>query len=192
MRYMHLTWEEIQRLSEEVAEAVKRSGFKPDLIVAVSRGGFPPARIISDVLDVREVASVSVVYYRAVGETRDRPIIVHPLNAEVKDKKVLIVDDVADTGHSLALVRQHIQERGASEVRVATLHYKPWSALKPDYYARETDAWIIYPWETWETVRDLAARMRQEGKSDDQIVAELVKIGFKEEFVRRVLGLGAA
>ena len=189
-KFIHATWPEIQRLCEEVAEQVRRSGFKPDVIVAVGRGGFPPARIISDVLDVRRVASITVEYYRAVGETKAEPRVVFPLNADVRGKRVLIVDDVADTGHSLLAVKKVVEEAGASEVRVATLHYKPWSVIKPDYYARETDAWVIYAWERWETVRDLAARMEAEGKDADEIVAELVRIGFEEEFVRKVLGSG--
>jgi len=187
-KFVHATWSDIQRLCEEVAEQIRNSGFKPDLIVAVGRGGFPPARIISDVLDIRRVASVSVEYYISVGETRGKPKIVFPLNADVRGRRVLIVDDVADTGHSLMAVRDHVIAQGAAEVKVATLHYKPWSVLKPDYYAEETEAWIIYAWERWETVRELAAKMRAEGKSHEEVVAELVRIGFEEEFVRKVLG----
>ena len=189
MEFEHLDWDEIQRLSEEVAEMVKRSGFRPDLIVAVSRGGFPPARIISDVLDVRALASVSIIYYRSVGERHEEPVIIHPLNADVRGKRVLIVDDVADSGHSLLLARRHVLEKGASEVRIATLHYKPWSALKPDYYVRETKSWIVYPWEKWEVVRQEAEKLRKQGKSNEDIVRGLVEKGFDEGFVRKVLGL---
>lgn len=189
-RYVHATWQDIQRLCEEVAEQVRRSNFKPDIIVAIARGGFPPARIISDILDVRRVASMTVEYYRAVGETKSKPKVVFPLNADVKGKKVLIVDDVADTGHSLLAAKEHVEQAGASEVRVATLHYKPWSVLRPDYYARETDAWIIYAWERWEAIRDLASKMRAEGKAEEDVVAELVRIGFDEELIRKVLAQG--
>ncbi len=189
MEFEHLDWDEIQRLSEEVAEMIRRSGFEPDVIVAISRGGFPPARIISDVLDVRALASVSIVYYESVGEKREEPVIIHPLNADVRGKKVLIVDDVADSGHSLSLARRHVLEKGASEVRIATLHYKPWSILRPDYYVRETERWIVYPWEKWEVVRQEAGKLREQGKSDEEVVRGLVEKGFDEAFVRRVLGL---
>ena len=187
IKYLHATWQDIQRLCEEVAERVRRSGFVPDIIVAVARGGFPPARIISDILDVRRVASITIEYYKAVKETKSEPKIVFPLNADVRGKRVLIVDDVADTGHSLLAAKEHVEKAGASEVRVATLHYKPWSVLKPDYYALETDAWIIYAWERWETIRDLAAKMRAEGKDEEEVVAELVRIGFDEDFIKKVL-----
>ena len=187
MKYVHATWGDIERLCEVVAQQIKRSGFRPQVIVAVSRGGLPPARIISDILDVDDVASITIRYYKSVGKTKEEPEITCPLNADVAGKKVLIVDDVADTGHSLRVAKEHVLARGASEVRVATLHYKPWSVLKPDYYAEETDAWIIYAWEKWETVRDLASDMRSKGKDDEEIVRELVKIGFEEEFVKKVL-----
>ena len=187
VEYVHASWEDVERLCESVAEQVRRSGFKPDLIVAIARGGFPPARLISDILDVRRVASITVEYYRAVGETEARPKVIFPLNADVEGKRVLLVDDVADTGHSLKLVRDLLLEKGAREVRVATLHYKPWSILKPDYYGEETTAWIIYAWEKWETVRDLAAKFAGEGKDP---ISELVRIGFDEDFVRKVLASG--
>jgi len=187
VKFEHLDWDEIQRLSEEVAEMVRRSGFKPDVIVAISRGGFPPARIISDVLDVRALASISIIYYKSVGERQEKPIIVYPLNADVRGKKVLIVDDVADSGQSLMVAREHVLERGASEVRIATLHYKPWSALKPDYYVRETEFWIVYPWERWEVVRQEAQKLREQGKDSEEVVRTLVEKGFDEGFVRKVL-----
>jgi len=187
LKYVHATWGDIERLCEKVAKQIKRSGFRPQVIVAVSRGGLPPARIISDILDVDDVASITIRYYKSVGRTREEPEIICPLNADVAGKKVLIVDDVADTGHSLQVAKEHVLAKGASEVRVATLHYKPWSVLKPDYYAEETDAWIIYAWEKWETVRDLASDMKSKGKDDEEIVRELVRIGFEEEFVKKVL-----
>jgi len=187
LRYIHATWEDVERLCEEVADQIRRSGFRPQVIVAVSRGGLPPARIISDILGVEDVASITVRYYKSVGETREEPEIICPLNADVVGKKVLIVDDVADTGHSLRVAREHTLAKGASEVRIATLHYKPWSILRPDYYAEETDAWIIYAWEKWETVRDIASKLREEGKDDVELLEELEKIGFDRDFVEKAL-----
>ena len=187
MKYIHASWEDIERLCEAVAEQIKRSGFRPQVIVAVSRGGLPPARIISDILGITDVATVSIRYYKGPGERKERPEVVCPLNADVRGKKVLIVDDVADTGHSLQVAKEHVEEKGAFEVRIATLHYKPWSVLKPDYYAEETDAWIIYAWEKWETVRDLMAKMVEEGADEEEAIRKLVNIGFGEEFVRKVL-----
>ena len=71
---------------------------------------------------------------------------------------MLIVDDVSDTGRSLAVAKDHVQKAGAEEIKVATLHYKPHSSFKPDYFVDETSAWVVYPWEVEETKRELSKK----------------------------------
>jgi hypothetical protein len=74
---------------------------------------------------------------------------------DLKGKKVLLVDDIADSGRSLAVAKDYITKKGAKEVRTATLHYKPESASKPDYFVVTTTAWVVYPWERHEMEREL-------------------------------------
>ena len=187
MRFLHISWNDVQKMSEKLAEMVMESGFKPDVVVAVSRGGFAPARILCDLLDIKKLASVKVEYYTSVGVRRKEPVIVYPLNADVKNLRVLIVDDVADSGQSLLKAKTHVEEKGASEVRTATLHYKPWSIIKPDYYVDETEDWVVYPWEVAETVRDLYSKLKSEGLDREEIVERLVSYGFKREFIEKIL-----
>lgn len=190
LKLLHTTWSDVQRLCEKVAHQIERAAYSPELIVAVSRGGFPPSRILCDLLDVGGLASMKIEYYASVQERRERPSIVYPLNADVRGKRVLIVDDVADSGHSLALARRHVLQRGAREVRIATLHYKPWSVVKPDFYAEETDAWVVYVWERRETIRQFLERLRDEGMSEREAREQLIKMGFKEDEVSAELGRG--
>ena len=187
MRFLHVSWDDIQRMSEKLAEMVARSGFKPDVVVAVSRGGFAPARIVCDFLDVKNLASVKIDYYTSVGVRGKEPVIVYPLNADVRGLRVLIVDDVADSGHSLQKAKAHVEELGASEVRTATLHYKPWSVIRPDYYVDETEDWIVYPWEVAETVRELRSKLESEGLGRSEVVEKLVYYGFDRKVVERIL-----
>ena len=187
MRFLHVSWNDVQKMSEKLAETVMESGFRPDVVVAVSRGGFAPARILCDLLDVKKLASVKVEYYTSVGVRGREPVIVYPLNADVKNLRVLVVDDVADSGHSLLKAKTHVEEKGASEVRTATLHYKPWSVVKPDYYVDETEDWVVYPWEVAETVRDLYSKLKSEGLDRDEIVKRLVSYGFERKFVEKIL-----
>jgi len=109
----------------------------------------------------------------------------------VKNKKVLVVDDVADTGRSLLLVRQHLLENGAKEVKVATIYYKPWSKIIPDYYERKTNCWIIFPWERRETVRNVLEKLMKKGKTVEEVKEVLVKAGLEswivEKFVKEAL-----
>ncbi len=186
LKLLHLSWDDIQLLAEEVAARIKESDYTPDLIVAVSRGGFDHARILCDQLDVRRLASLQIEYYSGVNETNETPQIIYPLNADVLDKKALIVDDVSDTGASLREAKVHVESQRASQVRVATLHVKPWTTLKPDYYAAETDAWIVYPWDPIECMISIAARFKNDGLKPHEIRKRLAELGFDPKVVNRL------
>lgn len=181
------TWNQIDDMLLNLAHKICRSGFKPDVIVGVSRGGWPPARVISDLLLNPELANVKAEFYLGVAETKGEPKITQPVSVSVEKKKVLVVDDVADTGKSLKLIKAHLQERGAAEVRIATLYYKPWSVTVPDYYERETSRWIVFPWERKETVRHLLKKYKAEGKPAEEAKEKLVKAGFDRKLIERFI-----
>jgi hypoxanthine phosphoribosyltransferase len=185
LRLLHLSWEDVQKLTEEGAEKVRRSGFTPDVVVAVSRGGFDPARILCDQLGIMRLASVQIEYYTGVSQTGRAPRVIYPLNAEVPGLRVLVVDDVSDTGTSLKVAMDHVAVLGASEVRVATLHTKPWTTFRPDYSATEVDAWIVYPWEPIESMASIAERLAREGMAYPLIKQRLLEMGFDPKLVER-------
>jgi len=181
------SWDRIYGLLLDLANRVRGDGFKPDVIVGVSRGGWPPARVMSDLLENPRLANVTAEFYVGVAETKGKPVITQPVSVSVKGKKVLVVDDVADTGESLRLVRSHLGERGATEIKIATIYYKPWSVLVPDYYEKETSLWIIFPWERKETVRKLVEKCKREGKPVDEVKEKLVSSGLDRKLVERFL-----
>lgn len=153
MRFLRPGWVKINRMC--IALAKKAAPFKPDWIVGISRGGLVPARLLSDILGIKKVSIVRVEFYSGLSRANGFPRITQPLQADVKGKKVLLVDDVSDSGKSLAIAKDHIKRKGASQVKIAALHYKPKSILKPDFYIEETNSWIVYPWEVFETKREL-------------------------------------
>jgi hypoxanthine phosphoribosyltransferase len=124
--------------------------------------------------------------YTGVEQRRGTPEIVYPLNADVPDLKVLVVDDVSDSGNSLKAAREHVLERGASEARVATLHVKPWSNFRPHYYAEEVEAWVVYPWEPMETLMWMEERLKNEGLNPDEVRQRLLEKGFDPELVEKL------
>jgi hypothetical protein len=181
LQLLHVSWDDVQSLTEEIARQIQERGYVPDVIVAVSRGGFDPARILCDQLGIKRLASLQVEYYSDINETSSTPEIVFPLNTEVPDTSILIVDDVSDTGTSLQVARDHVHERGASEVRVATLHVKPWTKFKPDFSASVVESWIIYPWEIVESINSITEKLRLEGLSSSNVERELIRLGFNRK-----------
>jgi len=156
------TWDEIYEMLLSLAEKIQKDNFFPDLIVGICRGGWPPARVMSDLLGNPKLANIGVEFYVDVAKTRSKPVLTEPVSISVEGKKVLILDDVADTGKTLELVRDHLLNRGVKQVKIATIYYKPWSVVRPDYYEKETRRWIVFPWERKETVRNLMRRYREE------------------------------
>jgi hypoxanthine phosphoribosyltransferase len=180
------TWNQIYEMLLSQAEKIRKSDFKPDIIIAIYRGGWLPARVLSDLLETR-LANVSAEFYVGVAETRNEPVLTQGVSAVVTDKKVLIVDDVADTGKSLKLVKEHVLQQGAKEARTATMYYKPWSLVKPDYYEKETRLWIVFPWEMRETIRKIVEKRRENRASIEEETAKLVKAGLPKQLAERFL-----
>jgi len=170
-----------------IAEKIRKDHFKPDVIVGVSRGGWPPARVLSDLLENPNLANVKVEFYVGVAETKGEPVLTQPVSVKVAGKKVLVVDEVADTGKSLQLIREHLKAEGASDVRIATVYLKPWSIVKPDYYAKETSRWIVFPWEVKETIRKLVQKCGEKGKPFEAEMKKLVEAGLPKRLVKRFL-----
>ncbi|MEM3421551.1 MAG: phosphoribosyltransferase [Candidatus Hadarchaeum sp.] len=180
-------WEYIHELCVELAEQVKRSKYNPDLIVAVSRGGWIPGRLILDFLGGPDIATIKVEYYVGFYKTRDKPEITQPLAVNVKGKKILLVDDIADTGRSLKVALEYLREQGAKEVKTAALYFKPWSLVVPDFYARKTDAWVCFPHETYESIDKMYSQLIKQGKSKKDVMKRLVELGIRPFHVEKFL-----
>jgi len=161
-------------LSLRLAQLVKESGYKPDTIVCINRGGMIVSRLLSDFLDIKDIRTIRVEHYSIV-EKQERARIVEPLSNKLNGEKILLVDDVTDTGESLKVARDYLLNNGASEVRIATLHYKPWSSIKPEYFVEQTNKWIIYFWEMTETAKYLTQKLEKENVPKEEIKNLLVQ-----------------
>ncbi len=104
----------------DLAQQIKKDEYNPEVIVGVSRGGWPPARVMSDLLQNPNLANMRVEFYKDIGVRNKKPRITQPVTMEVVGKQVLVVDDVSDTGHSLRVVTNHLRRnrtRVSSTVR---------------------------------------------------------------------------
>jgi hypoxanthine phosphoribosyltransferase len=144
-----LTWSKFGDASRELATDVAQSGYRPGIILGIARGGLIPAAAMAYALDVKNVFMMSVEFYTGVDERLDFPVMLPPLlNAvDIAGARVLVVDDVADTGGTLKLVNDFCAEHVA-EVRCAVLYEKPRSVVKCAYVWRRTGRWVDFPWSS--------------------------------------------
>ncbi len=147
------TWNQVCCMLQNQAKRICQSGFHPEVIVGVCRGGWVPARILSDLLCTPCLASVKVECYKGTSKSEKGAVLTQCVSADVTDKLVLVVDDVSDSGKTLQIVAKHLKTKGAREVRTATLYYKPFSALSPDFFEKQADKWVIFPWDAKESIR---------------------------------------
>ncbi len=179
------TWNQIHAMLLTQAEKSRQNGFRPDVIVGVTRGGSVPARVLADLLEINHVSIVGVEFYVDVAEARDEPVLMQRVSVDVEGKKALLVDDVADSGKSLWLAREHLRQQGATEIRIATVYSKPLSVIKPDYCEKKTRRWVLFPLDAKEIIRKIVEKNR---KCKIKIeMAKLVKAGLPKKLVEKFL-----
>lgn len=173
------SWEEMRSLSEDVAKKIISSGFRPDYIVAIVRGGMVPAMNLSDILGVYDVLTLRVRHWGATAVKNKKAVLDIPLSADIEGKRILLVDDLTDTGDSIKLALEHLGCMRPAEVRSAVLIHKSSSSVVPDYYAEKEEEWkwIIFPWNLFEDLTALIGKViAAEGtKSPSQLQASLKK-----------------
>lgn len=156
-----VSWGEVYRLSALLVRQIKDAGYRPDVVIAIARGGYVPARLVCDFLDIYDLTSVRISHYTAGSSKEETARLSSPLCMEIKGLRVLLVDDITDTGDTIEVALQHIRESGPAEVRTAVLQHKKQSSLQPDFHAKTLIKWrwIIYPWAMVEDIGEFLRAM---------------------------------
>ena len=164
-----ISWDEAYRLSRKLARAIKSSRYDPDLVIAIGRGGYVPARIVCDFLLHSLLTSIKIEHWDIAACKRPQTSVRFPLAVDVRGQKILIVDDVTDTGDTLKAAIDYVKSEGAGQIKTAVMQHKTSSAIVPDYYADLISdwRWIIYPWAAYEDVL---------GFTEKVLTAELVTV----------------
>lgn len=149
-----LTWDGFGAATRDLARNIIATGFEPEVVVAIARGGLLPAGAIAYGLGVKNCGAINVEFYTGIGTVLEAPEVLPPEldMAYLDGRRVLLVDDVADSGRTLALAVQLLQEKGA-DVRSVTIYTKPSTIIQPDFAWKDTDLWIDFPWSFRGTVR---------------------------------------
>jgi hypoxanthine phosphoribosyltransferase len=160
-KFLVLTWEDIMSHVETLAKNIKDT-YTFDAIIGILRGGLFVANLLSDILAIDEVHPLGIRSYTDIEHRGEVKIYHWPSLPSMVNKKLLIVDDVSDQGKTLrAAVEKVVKPLGASDVKTAVLHVKPWTSFMPDYHVVTTSCWILYPWSRYESVRHLGKRLIQ-------------------------------
>jgi hypoxanthine phosphoribosyltransferase len=142
-----LSWDRFGNAARDLAKLVVDSGFVPEIVIAVARGGLVPAGALAYAMGTKAAGTLNVEFYTDVEQTLPDPIVLEPFldTAAIKNRRLLVVDDVADSGRTLALVMDLLAAH-TQHARSAVLYTKPRTIVQPDYSWRRTNLWITFPW----------------------------------------------
>lgn len=173
------TWTDLDAWARVLSAQVHSAGRTPQVIVGLTRGGWIPARLVADHLGVKRLLALQTAHWGVTATKDGHAALTERLSGSVEGVPVLLVDDIADTGESLALAAEHVRTEGRpSRLETATLLHIAHSKFTPTYFAEEVPAdrwvWVVFPWTYWEDLRALAARVLPEGK-DAAGVAQMLR-----------------
>lgn len=179
-----VTWDEVDEWCKSVSDKIYESGWHPEVIIAISRGGYVPGRLVCDRLVVSDLVSLQISHWPSVAQMVKEATVRYPLDFDLNHKRVLIMDDITDSGDSIILAKDYIWTNcRPDEMKVATLQWiSSRSKIKPDFFAEEVKSWIWYqyPWTRLEDIIGFIKRIVVEDKEIAEWNMEVLKKKFAE------------
>jgi len=176
-RCRRTTWSDAERWADAIAERVRGADHVPHTIVALTRGGWVPARLVADRIGIKRLVSLRAQHWGVTATPSGSAELTEGLSGPVAGEDVLVVDDITDTGQSLELATALVRSSGARRVESATCLHITHSKFVPTYYAeeipREGWVWIVFPWNYWEDLATLGRRAFEEAGDLSEAVALL-------------------
>ncbi|MCX8173213.1 MAG: phosphoribosyltransferase [Thermoplasmata archaeon] len=172
-------WEDIEKWVDDVVEKIRKANYRPDVVIGLTRGGWIPARLICDELQVKSLYAVKTEHWGLTATKDGQAKIAQTLPVDVRDKNVLIVDDITDTGQSLSLAKDHVASFKPSALKTATLLHITHSTIVPDFYSvevpKEEWTWFIFPWNFNEDIQSLVSKALNDVRAAEEIKEVLKK-----------------
>ncbi len=167
MEFIKISWERLY--TDCVLLSKKIKGTQVDEIVAISRGGVVMGRLLSDFLSL-PMSNISITSYIGTKQEKE-PVITQELTKDIKNKTIILVDDVADTGKTFKKAVPYLESLGVKKVITVAPYTKPHAIFLPDFSVESTDKWIIFPYEVWEVQAELASMFHNEEKAKEILIS---------------------
>ena len=177
----YVSWKDIERWSEGILNMVVSDNYKPDIVIGITRGGLVPARMMSDYLFIKDLLTIKTEHWGLTASMDGKAVLKSKLDYNVSNKKILIVDDITDTGESIKLTYDYIKSLDPLEVKTSSMLYVNSSSYVPDYYgegiSKEKWAWFIFPWNIYEDTYNLSKKFMDKPLKIDEL-KELLKSNY--------------
>ncbi len=155
-----MDWNLFYDLARQVAKKVNNSGYKPDMIVGLARGGWVLARVLCDLIGIKDLVSLKVEHWGVTATPDGKAKLKYPLNVDLTEKNVLVVDDITDTGESMHVTVEYLKSLKPSEIKTAALRHITSSKFMPDYFGEEISwRWVIFPWNFTEDMCNIVPKV---------------------------------
>lgn len=184
--YLPVSWSQYHSYAQKLAATVLANNHHVDEIVAISRGGLTFGHLLSDFLRI-PISTITIQSYTDI-KTQGKLEITTKLQKPIKDKHVLLADDVSDTGKTLKRAISYLKTFKPKDITTITMFYKPHSIYRPDYFAKQTSSWILFPYEPTEMILLISKQLIEEGKTKAEAQKFLENLDFTDEqiaFVRK-------
>jgi len=188
------SWEEMHENIKETAKKIKEDDYRPDIVIALSRGGFVPARVICDLMIIKDLVSVKVDHWGVTAAKDGKAHLRYPIDVDLTGKKVLIVDDITDTGESMIIAKEFVEKLNPKEIRTATIFHIKHSKFVPNYYSKKIDwVWVMFPWNYVEDMCNITPKVLGGncGCSIEKIrkdLRERFKVDLSEQEIIKIMG----
>jgi hypothetical protein len=188
------TWDELHEYIKQIVKKIKKDDYHPDIVIALSRGGFVPARVICDLLIIKDLVSIKVDHWGVTATKDGKAHLRYPIAVDLTGRKVLIVDDITDSGESMIIATDFVKKLNPKEVKTAAIFHIKHSKFVPDYYSKKIDwVWVMWPWNYIEDMCNIVPKVLNEKKGCSvqeirKCLKERFKIEVSEEHLLEIIG----
>lgn len=183
IQYLPVSWAQLHTLTQKIAAAILDHETRPlDEIVTIGRGGLSVGLILSDYLRI-PLFSITIQSYTDIKKQGELEIT-EKLGKNIRGKRILLVDDNADSGKTFLRAIEYLKKSKPASITTASVFYKPWSIYRPDYFAKQTKKWILFPHEVTEWVTTFSKTMAKEKKSKADIQKFLESLGYSADQIK--------